>query len=67
MSDARLFLALSVIVWTTGLVSDQPSVPFGNDGPLSGCTIAAGVEPQLDGTPECRDIRMALGAVLGMS
>ena len=27
-------------------------------GPLSGCrTIAAGVQPQLDSTPECRDIR----------
>jgi hypothetical protein len=26
----------------------QPSFSFGNDGPLSGCTIAAGVQPQLD-------------------
>ncbi len=26
----------------------QPSVSFGNDGPLSGCTVAAGAQPQLD-------------------
>jgi hypothetical protein len=40
----------------------HPSFSSGNDGPLSGCTIAAGIQQQLDGTPEYRD--PALGAVL---
>ena len=35
----------------------RPALSSGNDGPLSGCTIAAGIQQQLDGSPEYIDIR----------
>ena len=55
----RLCLAFGTIALATSLVSDVYGRRFRPETmpPLSGCTIAAGIQQQLYDTPEYRDIR----------
>ncbi len=68
--DARVCLAFIMIARARRLVSDMYSPRFRPSGlretmAPSLCqwpTIVAGIQQQLDGTPEFRDIRPAFGA-----
>jgi hypothetical protein len=56
--DARLCLEFSTIARATSLISDVYSPRFRPKTMApSGCTIAAGIQQQLVGTPEYRDTR----------